>query len=344
MQVDRKYAFLLLISSVDGRFATKTVTVTPATAASPEVSVISLINQFNAGSKVILEGYLSSSSSATAVWNVYTTLGELVPFEALTPTTQIFTAAESSSQLSIPLSVAAGSFVGGRSYTFRLTTFSTADTAKSTFSELVITANGPPTGGYAAASPNSGDALVTKFFLSCPGWTTDSANFPLSYSYAYTTSDVTPFLTLSTHSPKAYSFTTLPAGLTTLKNVVTVQGGVMDIFSASVTAVTSTTVYWNPSANISQITKSSLQSAFLASDINLVYQTVNNVSTSTFSVHYSYTHACSFTCHYTYTHSFSCSCSSAHTCFYSSSCSCFYTRICFYTHSSSCSCSSPCEP
>lgn len=319
MQVDKKYAFLLLITSLDGRFATKTVTVTPATAASPEVSIISLINQFNAGSKVVLEGYLSSSSSVTAVWNVYTTLGELVPFEALTRTTQSFSAAESSSQLSFPLSVAAGSFVGGRSYTFRLTTFSTADTAKSTFSELVMTVNGPPTGGYAAASPNSGDALVTKFFLSCPGWTTDSANFPLSYSYAYTTSDVTPFLTLSTHSPKAYSFTTLPAGLTTLKNVVTVQGGVMDIFSASVTAVTTTTVYWNPSANISKITKSSLQSAFLASDINLVYQTVNNVSTSTSLVRYSNIHACSSTCFCSYSHSSSCSFSSTHTCSYAHS-------------------------
>ena len=284
MLADKKYSFLLLITSLDGRYASKTVTVTPALAGSPEVSIISLIDQFNAGSKVVLEGLVTARTSVTSVWNVYTFLGEVVPFEALTPTTQKFTASEASSLVSFPLSVGAGSFVGGRSYTFRLTTYSTEATTKSTFSELVMTVNGPPTGGYASVSPRNGDALVTKFFISCPGWTADSANFPLSYSYAYTTSDITPFLTLSTSSPKAYSISTLPAGLSNRKNVVTVQGGVMDIFSASVTAVASTTVYWNPSANISQITTSSLAAAFLSSDINLVYQTVNNVSTSTSSV------------------------------------------------------------
>ena len=278
MQVDKKYSFILLITSLDGRFATKTITVTAASAGSPEVSIISSIDKFNAGSKAVLEGFLMSSTSVTSVWNVYTSLGELVPFEALTPTTTKFTSTEASSLIAFPLSVGAGSFVGGRSYTFRLTTYSTDSTTKSTFSELVMTANGPPTGGYASVSPSTGDALVTKFYISCPGWTTDSANFPLSYSYAYATSNVTPYLTLSTSSPKAYSITTLPAGLDHLGNLVTVQGDVMDVFFASVTAISTTTVYWNPAANISKITSETLQTGFLSSDINLVYQTVNNVS------------------------------------------------------------------
>ena len=280
MQVDRKYAFLLLVTSLDGRIATKTVLVTPAFTGSPEVSIVSLNDQFNAGSKVVLEGFLTASTTVTSVWNVYTSLGELVPFEALTPTFKKFSASEASSQLTFPLSVGAGSFVGGRTYTFRLTTYSTEETTKSTFSELVMTVNGPPTGGYASVFPSTGDALVTKFYISSPGWTTDSANFPLSYSFAYTTSEVTPFLTLSTSSPKAYSLTTLPAGLDNLKNVLTVQGEVMDVFFASVAATATTTVYYNPAANISKITTDTLETAFLSSDVNLVYQTVNNVATT----------------------------------------------------------------
>lgn len=278
MSADSKYAFLMTVTSLDGRTATKAVSVTPAVAGSPEVFVTSSVTKFNVGSKLVIGGHVSSSSSVTSVWSVYTALGELVPFEALTPTAKSFSPLDVSSPFIFPLSVDTSSFVGGRSYTFRLTAYSEQDPGKSTFSELVMTVNAPPTGGHASASPSTGDALVTKFYISSPGYTTDVSNYPLSYSFAYRITTTSPYLALAASDTKAFSISTLPAGLSTFNNSVTIKGDVADVFLTSVSSTTSVTVLFNPAVNVSEILSSTLTNAFSSSDMNLVFQTVNNVS------------------------------------------------------------------
>lgn len=280
MSAGTKYAFLLTVTSLDGRSATNVVTVTPAFAGSPEVFVTSSVSKFNTGSKLVLGGHVSSSGSVTSVWSVYTSLGELVPFEALTPTSKSFSPADVSSPFIFPLSVDTSTFIGGRSYTFRLTAYSTQDAGKSTFSELVLTVNAPPTGGHATVSPSTGDALVTKFYISSPGWTTDVANYPLSYSFAYKATITAPYLTLAASDTKAFTISTLPAGPSMFNNSVTIKGDVADVFMTSASSLTSVAVFFNADVNVSEILSSSLTNAFSSSDMNLVFQTVNNVSHS----------------------------------------------------------------
>ena len=280
MSAGTKYAFLLTVTSLDGRSATNVVTVTPAFAGSPEVFVTSAVSKFNTGSKLVLGGHVSSSASVTSVWSVYTSLGELVPFEALTPTTKSFSPADVSSPFIFPLSVDTSTFIGGRSYTFRLTAYSTQFAGKSTFSELVLTVNAPPTGGHATVSPSTGEALVTKFYISSPGWTTDVENYPLSYSFAYKATITAPYLTLAASDTKAFTISTLPAGPSMFNNSVTIKSDVADVFLTSVSSITTVAVFFNPDVNVSEILSSTLTNAFSSSDINLVFQTVNNVSHS----------------------------------------------------------------
>jgi hypothetical protein len=119
---------------------------------------------------------------------------------------------------------------------------------------------------------------LTKFLLSTAGWTADIASFPLSYSFSYRLSAASQYLSLAASSLRAYTVSTLPAGLSVLNGLITIQGEVTDVLMTSGTATTSVTAVANAAANTSHILTESLSSAFSTGDVNLAVQTVNNVS------------------------------------------------------------------
>ena len=271
------YSIVVLVSSPDGRIARKTVTVNPALARGVKVSISNTIRTFNIGTKQVLVGLVTSANAATSTWTVTDALGTVVPYTALTVPKKDFLAFDTASEVAYPLSFRKGDFVGGGTYTFKLTAHPTDDPTLITYSEIVLIANIQPNGGYVTSTPASGRAVITQFLISTPGWTTDAASMPLSYSFSYRLTPSAPYLTLASSSIRAFTSSTLPAGLSQLNNSITVRAKATDIYQSAATATTSVAVKIDKSADLTLIATTALNKAFLIGDINLVYQTVNNV-------------------------------------------------------------------
>ena len=277
MLPDISYSLVVTVSSLDGRIARKTVTVNPTLVGSVKVSITSTVKYFNIGGKTVLLGLLTSPIGAKSTWSVKDSLGTAVPYTALTTPQKNFLSFDTASQLGYPLSFREGAFVGGSTYLFKLTAYPTDNPLLASYSEIVLTANTQPTGGYVISSPTSGRAVTTQFMISTPGWTSDAGSLPLSYAFSYCLASSAPYLTLAAASVRAYTTSTLPAGLSQLNDSVTLKVKAIDIYQSSATATTTVAVKYDKSVNLTEIATTSLTQAFLTGDINLVYQTVNNV-------------------------------------------------------------------
>ena len=272
------YAFLVIVTSLDGRSDSKTVLVTAASAGTPVPTIATTFTTFNPKSKLVVNGHISSATAVTAEWSVFTPLGVPVPFIAQTHALRQFPATDALSNILFPISLDGDTLFGGRAYVFRLTSYTTSDPGTKSYTEIVLTANSAPTGGYVSSVPLEGDALVTNFLISSPGWTTAVANFPLSFAFSFTLSARSPYLTLAASSLRAFTTSMLPAGLSTEDSMVTLHVEAVDIFSSYGEANTTARVSVITSTNISNILTSQLQSAFSSGNVNLAFQTVNNVS------------------------------------------------------------------
>ena len=280
MTLQTSYAFVVVVSSLDGRSDSKRVVVSPVNAGGVLLYVNTTFTRFNPSSKLILRGLISASFPVTSAWSVLTPLGESLALDALTSKLKNFTFAGTEGFVAFPLGFKAGTFSGGSTYSFRLTTFPVGNAKLSTFSEVTLRANLPPTGGYLVAVPTSGSALSTKFLISTPGWTSDVDSLPLKYSFAYTVSEqLSKYLTLVTPNPKTYTTTTLPPGLSALRYQITLQSQAIDYFLSFATATTAVVVTLEPGIDLSRTLNTSLTAALAVGNINQVYQAVNNVRT-----------------------------------------------------------------
>lgn len=268
---------MVTVSTRDGRSSSQSVLVTGVFSGSAQLSITSTFVRFNPGAKLVLNSYLSATYEVTSSWSVSTSLGVPVPFTALTDKSKSFSSQDALNQIAFPLSIDAGMFTGGVAYSFRLTVSPTANSKIATYTEVVLTANSPPTGGYIYSTPASGTALVTSFQIASPGWTADVSVFPLSFSFAYRRSLSTLYLTLAAPSLRAFTTSTLPAGSTS-DGLIIVQGSAADIFLSSSSATGTVAVSTSASTNITSVLTSGLSAAFASGNLNLAFQTVNNVS------------------------------------------------------------------
>ena len=272
------YKFSVVVRSSDGRSDTDYVTVITSSEREFALSIQNSFSRFNPSTRIVINGFISGTTAVTAEWKVLSPYGVPVPFTSLTPLSQEFLASDTSSNIIFPLSIDGDNFFGGRDYIFRLTAYPTGNSGMTTYTELDLTANSPPTGGYILSTPPAGDALVTRFSIASPGWTTDAANFPLSYSFSFTLSAASPILSLAASSLRAFTISALPAGLSTENSLVTLRGEAMDILGSQNAATSTVRVVFNTSTNISLILTKKLELAFSSGNINLAFQTVNNVS------------------------------------------------------------------
>lgn len=277
MASDTTYEFFLVVSTRDGRSASKSVTVTPLASQSIQVSITSLSLRFNPLATLIIDGHILAPYAVSAGWTVLTPLGVSVPYTASTEKQRTFTASTAASQVTYPLSIQGGSFTAGNTYTFRLSASPRSSSDVGTSSEIQLTANSPPSGGYITVDPSLGYALLTTFLISNPGWSTDADNYPLMYSFAFRTSDSSSYLTLSSFGLRAFTRSILPAGLSVQSNQITVQGRAADIYNSTAAATTTVAVTQGASTNITQILATALGSAFSVGNYDSVYQAVNNV-------------------------------------------------------------------
>ena len=278
MIVGVTYAFLLTTSSPDGRSASETVLVTPVSSGSTQVSITAPFTRFSAGSKLVISAAISADYPVTSVWSLYDSIGVPVPFVTLTSKMQSFSAADANNRILFPLSTGAGVLLDGTVYTFRFTSYPTGNPKLQTFTEIVLTSNSNPSGGYLSSTPSEGNALETKFLIASPGWTADVASFPLTYTFEYKQYAAASYLTLTTSSIRASTSSTLPSGVSSENSMVTLQAIATDIFTAFSTATTAVKVILRAGTNVTEILTSRLSSAFALNDVSLAFETVNNVS------------------------------------------------------------------
>jgi REJ domain len=277
MSLSTKYAFTVIVTAPDGRSDSKRVVVSPAFNGSVLLSISTRFVKFNPGGKLIVTGNIRAQTAVTSFWSVRSALGVPISYKSLTPQTKEFPLA---SAVTFPLSVASGTFIGGNSYLFRLTAYPLGSPKFFTYSEILLTANTPPRGGYLYAKPTSGVALMTDFFISTPGWTTDVENLPLRYEFSFRVSASSEYLTLAAASQRDYTESSLPAGLPVIGYDVILKGKAIDMLNSSSSAITNVTV--NPSQNMdtSRVLSTSLNRAFLTGDVNLAYQAINTAATT----------------------------------------------------------------
>jgi REJ domain len=279
MTVQVKYAFAVVVTSLDGRFDTKTVLVKAMGAGSVQLYVNSTYTRFNPKAKLIVGGHLLAPYPVTSTWTVLTPLGVLLPYDALTSKQSNFTFTGTEGYVSFPLGLQSGVFTSGSSYSFRLTAYPVDNPKLATYSEITLKANLAPTGGYLLSVPSSGSALVTKFLLTTPGWTSTADSLPLKYSFSYTVSKLlSKYLTIASPSLKAYTTSTLPPGLSALNNMITLRSKATDLFSSSATATIDVSVTLDQSTDLTQVLNSTITDALAVGNINQIFQAVNNVS------------------------------------------------------------------
>ena len=282
------YSFKVVVLTPDGRSDSKVVAVTPIDDSDVRLSINSTIVRFNPDSKLILYGYLTSKSALTSTWSSSTPLGVSVPFTALTSLKKDFSSADTKSKVLYPLSIEGGILSGSRSFIFKLSAYPIGFPSAVTYSQISLIMNIPPSGGYVESYPTIGNALITPFTITSPGWTSDAANLPLTYSFFYKVAKQSSDLTLSSPSLRAFTVTTLPAGLSVLNNTLTIKSTARDIFSSSASfyatvAVIDTTMGVGKTASsassLRRITIRDINDAILVGDTDAILRTINIVST-----------------------------------------------------------------
>jgi hypothetical protein len=279
MKLDTSYALRMVVSSVDGRSAAQIVTLSAVETGSAQVQISSTFVKFNPGSTLKISATLTATYAVTTLWSVRTSSGVVVPFTALTPTTQQISAVDAANSIAFPLSISANTFTAGSVFSFRLTVgpIGNADITRQTFSEIMLTVNSVPTGGVVSSDPTDGTALVTSFVISTSGWATAAENFPLYFAFSYQDPITLSFLTITALSLRAFVAAALPAGLVTQSYLIALQGQAVDIFSSSSLATSSVKVIRSANLDITNILTSNLDSGFSTGNVNLVFQTINNV-------------------------------------------------------------------
>ena len=215
LQLNLLYNFMVTVRSKDGRSATQTVQISGLLAGSPVVTSYNTALRFSLARPLVIPGSLTSNVSTLATWTAVS-YGYPASLErAYTPISRTFTPSELKNTINYPLAVLPYSFIGGRIYTFRLTASSTLFPSQISVTEVTMTANSPPIGGYLLVTPDTGYALDTLYSMITSGWSDDASDYPFSYNFAYelAISNFIPALALTVNSPLPYAKSALPPGL-----------------------------------------------------------------------------------------------------------------------------------
>lgn len=285
------YLFTVVVKSQDGRSSSRSVTVQPLPDGAPYTQLVtSSTLKFNADQNLSLSGLLQASVDSTVSWSVFIS-GQNVSVTAFTPQTRSFSADLTTDQLLTSLLLAANTFQAGTYVTFRLTATSVvasrrrlweteATSVVNSYSEVVVQANTPPSGGTFTVSPTSGSSLSTKFNLNSAGWVDEPSDYPLYYDFRYTLSSTSPFLTIQSKGPTNTATSDFPAGSESANYYLILSSRIYDSLGGYATASGKVQVTVNNNIDVSSYLSDNLQSAISSGNSDLAFQAVNNVAST----------------------------------------------------------------
>lgn len=285
------YSFTVIVTSLDNRYSISSITVIPQfNGASVYLSYP--ITIVNVNSVISLSALITSNYSVNASWTMYSNNEIIELSTAITPLSTSFTMNEASNGINYPVAFQPYTFQEGRSYTFRLSTYSLINPDYISFAEATIVMNISPFGGTITINPSSGYEFSTIFLLRSINWLTLPSNYPLSYDFTYKISDYQTALNLGDRSPITTIYSELPAGLEYNGHSYDVFVTVHDAYSASSKASTGVIVKPMETMNtieLSEILSTSLQAIDISNiirHINILSTSMNQVNCSLASIDY----------------------------------------------------------
>ena len=243
------YEFRLSCSASDGRVGTTSVVIAVSAPGAPKVAIAisgsttgsKSVIKFSSEQKIVLTGDITCAGcDADAVWSVTPDPTVALPQIALFPVSTSVLKSNKASQ--VTFSVAGIYFVPGRSYTFRLTATNRLATTATSYSEVAVVMNAPPTQGSVSVTPLIGTALLTRFNAFCTPFFDE--DIPVLYRYFYyTVPNVNGLGNLgSAFTEKTFVETSLPQGNINYDNKVAIGVIAQDSFGARTNSSTLVTV------------------------------------------------------------------------------------------------------
>ena len=210
----------------------------------PDVVIAQVAAKYNADSKVVFTGSVTSSVSAVdTVWLCPSVPDFAGSGMSLTPLESTVDALQSAQ---FQLAVAANSLTAGLSYVFQLSAAYSTSSSVGALLSVNIVMNVPPRGGEIIVTPTTGSALVTRFLLSAIKWIDDLSDYPLSYELAYYQLNPTELNFVKNLDLASYATVSLGQGLSSNDYRLHCVANVYDIYNGKGSDSTTITVYGPP--------------------------------------------------------------------------------------------------
>ena len=308
MTMGYKYVVSVVGTATDGRSGSAAVTLTPLSAGAATVRIQSKIVKINADSTLKLVGGVKAYSNQTISWDVFPSVA--LDQVGLTKPSKNASLSEVQAGLVFSLAVQPSVFTPGKSYTFRLSStptvvngdnsasrfkqmsysrfhMSDTDSDLTSYSEITIQVNAPPSSGSFTVTPKNGTEVLTTFTLASRDWIDDPTDYPLIFGFFYAlNTDIGVDFTISTFSEKSYTNTPLPAGLLSMNAMVLCKGVIRDSMGAGITAsqtafvASSASPGQDVSAVLSSVLETQLEKAFASSNNDAVMKSINVIGSS----------------------------------------------------------------
>ena len=283
------YQFTVYVSTLDGRSDSTSVLITRSepgsdtTAVIPTTSIL-LVSKVNANERISLDGHISASYGLSSNWSARID-GSIILFPSLSPQVANFTESVvgGKSFVSFSLTVESNTFSPGNVITFRLSANRLGYTSSKYFaySDVVITLNSPPVGGWLDSDPVNGQSLSTVYQIVAVSWSDDVDDYPLAYSFSYQVSQfINSALTIQTKKGINTVSTQLPSGIESEGFQIQLIMLVYDNLGASNSANTFVSVVENENVNYLSYLSSNLLNLDGIGSPSALVQTINLVASA----------------------------------------------------------------
>ena len=278
------YQFTLVVINNRGIVANASALITATEDAIPTMKIRATASKYNVKDKIFLTADINADYAAYTAW--YSK--ELdISTVASTATTATLPTGSSIFQLTIK----PDALVAGLSYTFYLAASydGTLDTPykiyKAPAASISITTNKGPAQGVIYATPTTGTALNTSFFISTASWVDDIDDYPLSYVFGYYTfSETDDYAIIRGKDVGTYVYSYLGVGRATATYTGYCTVIAYDVYSApSSSASVSVVVTPLPSSSLSSAVTRNIDKATSLNDFGTAQQIVS-AATSTVNV------------------------------------------------------------
>ena len=163
----KSYMFICHVYSIDGRQTSKIITVSTSPSGSVTLTIASApLYALETESFAIIGNIHNYEYDLNAQWSVSLAgAGGSYPVSSTTKLERQFTATDVKLGILYPISFAANTLPGGRTYLFRLTAYPTGSQLqdKQSYTEISIKIIKPPQNGVVSSYPSTGYALQTRF-------------------------------------------------------------------------------------------------------------------------------------------------------------------------------------